>query len=212
MEDSFRARIRAGDPDAFGALFDAHAGAIHRYACRVSGEAATSEDVVAQTFLEAWRLRETVRREGESLEPWLYGIATNVLRNTRRTARRYRTVLERLPAPEPTPDIADEPAARAGQQEELAAARAALKALRPPEREVVALCIWSGLSYAQAAEALGVPIGTVRSRLSRARARLQKLARQELRALRGTVELETAVGQVQGVRSRLPRPSEERER
>jgi RNA polymerase sigma-70 factor (ECF subfamily) len=211
MEDSFRARIRAGDPDAFGALFDAHAGAIHRYACRVSGEAATSEDVVAQTFLEAWRLRETVRREGESLEPWLYGIATNVLRNTRRTARRYRTVLERLPAPEPTPDIADEPAARAGQQEELAAARAALKALRPPEREVVALCIWSGLSYAQAAEALGVPIGTVRSRLSRARARLQKLARQELRALRGTVELETAVGQVQGVRSRLPRPSEERE-
>ena len=151
--------------------------------------------------------------EGGSLEPWLYGIATNVLRNTRRTARRYRAALERLPAPEPTPDIADDPARRAGEQEELAAARAALKALRPPEREVVALCIWSGLSYAEAAEALGVPVGTVRSRLSRAKARLQKLARQG--ASRPARRGGTRGGRRTGTgcpQSFAVRPSEERER
>ena len=90
---------------------------------------------------------------------------------------------------------------RAGEQEELTAARAALKALRPREREVVALCVWSGLSYAEAAEALGVPVGTVRSRLSRAKARLQKLAQKELRALRAALELQAAGGQVEGVRT-----------
>jgi RNA polymerase sigma factor (sigma-70 family) len=211
MEDSFRARVRAGDADAFGALFDEHAGAIHRYAYRLSGEAAASEDVVAQTFLEAWRLRETVRREGGSLQPWLYGIATNVLRNSRRSARRYRAALERLPEPGPTPDIADDPVRRAGEQEEIAAARAALKALRPPEREVVGLCIWSGLSYAEAAEALDVPVGTVRSRLSRAKARLQRIAQIELLALRSEVELQGAGGQVESVRTSAVRPSEESE-
>jgi RNA polymerase sigma factor (sigma-70 family) len=212
MEHSFRARVRAGDADAFGALFDDHARAIYRYAYRLSGEAATSEDIVAQTFLEAWRLRASVLPEGGSLQPWLYGIATNVLRNSRRTVRRYRAVLERLPAPEPTPDIADEPVRRAGDHEELAAARTALKALRPLEREVVALCIWSGFSYAEAAEALGVPVGTVRSRLSRAKARLRSLAQKELRALRAAVELQGAGGQVEGVSTSRVRPSEERER
>jgi RNA polymerase sigma-70 factor (ECF subfamily) len=211
MEHSFRARIRAGDAEAFGNLFDDNVHAIYRYASRLSGEASTAEDVVAQTFLEAWRLRETVLVEGGSLQPWLYGIATNVLRNARRTVRRHRAALARLPRPEPTPDIADEPARRAGEQEELAAARTALGALRPPEREVVALCIWSGLSYVEAAEALGVPVGTVRSRLSRARTRLQELAREELRALRGSVELQVAGGQVQGVSTPLARPSEEEE-
>jgi RNA polymerase sigma factor (sigma-70 family) len=212
MEDSFRARVRAGDADAFGTLFDEHAGAVHRYASRLSGEAATAEDVVAQTFLEAWRLRGTVRPEGGSLEPWLYGIATNVLRNSWRTARRYRAVLERLPEAEPTPDIADGPVRRAGEQEEIAAARAALEALRPPEREVVALCIWSGLSYAQAAEALNVPVGTVRSRLSRAKTRLQRRAQMELRALRAEVELQGVGGQVVSESGHAVRRSEERKR
>lgn len=211
MQYSFRARVRSGDADAFRELFDDHAPAIYRYACRLSGEAATAEDVVAQTFLEAWRLRARVLAEGESLEPWLYGIATNVVRNSRRSARRHRAALERLPQPEPVPDIADAPVQRASEQEELTAARAALAALRPPEREVVALCVWSGLSYAAAAEALGVPVGTVRSRLSRAKARLQKLAQKELRSLRTAVEPQVPGGQAEGVRIPALRSREERE-
>jgi RNA polymerase sigma-70 factor (ECF subfamily) len=73
------------------------------------------------------------------------------------------------------PDFADEVVSRMRDSEQLAAAAAALGRLRAAEREVFALCVWSGLDYAQAAEALGVPIGTVRSRLSRARSRLREL-------------------------------------
>ena len=116
MEDSFRARVRAGDADAFGILFDDYARAIYRYSYRVTGDATGAEDVVAQTFLEAWRLRRRVRPEGGSLGPWLYGIATNVLRNAHRSERRYRAALSRIPDPEPTPDHADDLAQRAREQ------------------------------------------------------------------------------------------------
>ena len=211
MEDSFRERVRAGDADAFGTLFDEYARVIYRYACRLTGDPAGAEDVVGQTFLDAWRLRRKVRPEGDSLEPWLYGIATNVLRNARRSAKRYRAVLEGIPDSEPVPDHADDLVRRESEQEQLAAARTALGALRPAEREVVALCIWSGLTYAEAAEALGVPVGTIRSRLSRAKARLQELGRGELQAMRtATRELNEACGQGVSVCTSNAGPEKER--
>jgi RNA polymerase sigma-70 factor (ECF subfamily) len=211
MEDSFRARVRAGDADAFGTLFDEFAQAIYRYACRVTGDPTTAEDVVGQTFLDAWRLRRKVRPEGDGLGPWLYGIATNVLRNARRSTKRYRAVQQRLPYPEPVPDHADDLVRRESEAEERAAARIALGALRPAEREVVALCTWSGLTYEQAAEALGVPVGTIRSRLSRAKARLEHLGRRELQAMRAaTTELNEASGQGGGVCAGYAVPEKER--
>lgn len=119
-----------------------------------------------------------------SLRAWLFGIATNVLRNTRRTARRHSAALARLPerhAERATvPDFADELVGRMEDSDRLAAAHAALAKLRRREREVFALCVWSGLSYAAAAEALDVPVSTVRSRLARARQRLRGLAEAEL--------------------------------
>lgn len=211
MEDSFRARVRAGDADAFATLFDEFAQAIYRYACRVTGDPTMAEDVVGQTFLDAWRLRRKVQPEGDSLEPWLYGIATNVLRNARRSAKRYRAVLERVPDSEPVADHADDLVRRESEQECLAAARIALGALRPAEREVVGLCTWSGLTYAQAAEALGVPVGTIRSRLSRAKSRLQDLGRNELQAMRtATMELNESSGQGVSVCTGITRPEKER--
>ncbi|NGO07050.1 RNA polymerase sigma factor [Streptomyces sp. HC44] len=93
MELSLRARIRAGDPQAFAELFGAHARAVYSHAARLTGDRGIAEDVVSLTFLEAWRLREKLRpdapepEEGDGLRPWLYGIATNVLRNTRRAAQ-----------------------------------------------------------------------------------------------------------------------------
>lgn len=210
MEDSFRSRVRAGDADAFVALFDGHARDIYRYACRVSGDSAMAEDVVSQTFLEAWRLRRRVRPEGGDLGPWLYGIATNLLRNSRRSARRRGDATARLPRPEPAPDHADELARLAQEREERQAARAALQALRPADREVVTLCVWSGLTYAQAAEALAVPVGTIRSRLSRAKCRLQELGRIHLEAMdAGSMELQEASGQGKGVSTPTARPAEE---
>ncbi|MER6160060.1 RNA polymerase sigma factor [Streptomyces sp. NPDC001868] len=196
MEPSLRTRVRTGDPEAFSRLFREHAQAVYGHAARLTADRNTAEDVVSLTFLEAWRLRERLLPDAEvpdagvadtgdgGLRAWLFGIATNVLRNTRRTARRHGAALARLPE-RPTdratvPDFADELVGRLDDADRLAAAHAALAKLRRREREVFALCVWSGLSYAAAAEALDVPVSTVRSRLARARQRLRGLAEAEL--------------------------------
>ncbi|GGL50454.1 RNA polymerase sigma factor [Planomonospora parontospora] len=171
-----RARVRAGDPDAFGRLFDDYARSVYNHAFRLTGDWSAAEDVVSLTFLEAWRLRSRVDPDGGSLRPWLLGIATNVARNARRASRRHEGVIARLPPGEAVPDITEEVAGQVDDDRLLASVRTALGALRRPEREVLALCVWAGLGYAETAQALGVPVGTVRSRLSRARKRLQKLA------------------------------------
>lgn len=174
--DSMRSRIRAGDPDAFGTLFDEHATAVYNHAYRLTGNWSTAEDVMALTFLEAWRLRAKIQPDGGPLRPWLLGIATNISRNAQRARRRYEAALSRLPPPDVVPDFAQELAGRLDDARTLEAVDAAVSTLRQAEREVVALCVWCGLDYAAAAEALGIPIGTVRSRLARARKKLAKAA------------------------------------
>jgi RNA polymerase sigma factor (sigma-70 family) len=174
-------RVRSGDGDAFDEIFDAHARVVFAHALRVTGDRHQAEDVVSLTFLEAWRLREKLRGEVLSVRSWLLGIATNVLRNTARAARRHRAAMTRMPPREAVPDFSDEVVARIADAEQLAAVMRALGKLRRSEREVFTLCVWSGLGYAEAAAALGVPVGTIRSRLSRARGRLLTLAEGELR-------------------------------
>jgi RNA polymerase sigma factor (sigma-70 family) len=177
MEPSLRIRVRAGDPDAFGVLFDDFARAVHNLAFRLTGSSQEAEEVVSLTFLEAWRLRSGIEPEGESLRPWLMGIAVNVVRNFSRASRRQRAAMARLPAPEAVPDFADELAGRIDDAARLAALRAAFDKLRPAEQDVIALCVWSELDYAAAGQALGIPVGTVRSRLSRARRKLATAGR-----------------------------------
>ncbi len=174
---SLRARVHDGDPDAFRELFDEHVRSVYNHAFRLTGNWSAAEDVVSLTFLEAWRLRDRVDvdADGGSLRPWLLGIGTNVARNVRRAARRHDGALARLPKADVVPDFAEDVTTRLDDRKRLAFAVTALAALRRAEREVLALCVWSGLDYAEAAEALGVPIGTVRSRLSRARKKLAKL-------------------------------------
>jgi RNA polymerase sigma-70 factor (ECF subfamily) len=174
VDTNLRKRVRAGDHDAFGDLFDAYARSVYNHAFRLTGDWASAEDVVSLTFLDAWRLRERVDEEGGSLRPWLLGIATNVTRNTRRAARRHAAAVARLPRDGSVRDFADEVAGRVDDTAQLALVRTALARLRRAEREVLALCVWSGLDYRAAADALGVPVGTVRSRLSRARTKLAK--------------------------------------
>lgn len=173
VERSLRGRLRAGEPSAFAELFDAHAGAIYRHGLRLTADRALAEDIVSTTFLHAWRRRHRIDDDGGPLLPWLLGIATNVIRNATRTRRRLADLLARVPPRPDVPDFADEVAARLDDTRTLDRTREALRALRPHEREVVALCVWEGLDYATAAQALGVPVGTVRSRLSRARRRLR---------------------------------------
>jgi RNA polymerase sigma-70 factor (ECF subfamily) len=167
-------RSVAGDPGAFGELFERHSRAIYVFAFRRTADWSLAEDLTSVVFLEAWRRRTDVRLVHESALPWLYGVATNVLRNARRSVRRHRTALDRLRL-EHEPDFADEAGERLDDQRRMRTILARLATLPQREQEVVVLCRWSSLSYEEAAVALGIPVGTVRSRLARARARLAEL-------------------------------------
>jgi RNA polymerase sigma-70 factor (ECF subfamily) len=211
VETKMRALVRAGDPDAFGQLYEQHVRAVYNHAFWITADWSVAEELTAMTFLEAWRQHDRIELEGGSLRPWLLGIATNTARNITRSARRRRAAMSRLPQGEAVaPDIADEAVSRLDDAERLSAVHAVLAKLRRTEREVLALCVWSGLDYAAAAEALGIPVGTVRSRLSRARTKLLKLAGEELhRVLR---EPMSGRGQVEAGRVPAARSNQEETR
>ncbi|MER5906570.1 RNA polymerase sigma factor [Streptomyces mirabilis] len=214
-----RTRVRAGESSAFAELFDSYARAVYNHAFRLTADWSTAEDVMAATFLEAWRLHDRVDPEGGSLRPWLLGIATNTARNQYRSNRRYRQAAQAAAAAElSVPDHAEDVAGRVDDRRRLATALTALATLRPPEREVIALCLGEGLDYEAAAEALGIPVGTVASRLSRARKKLRTLtdpgpARQEpeppLKKVRGRREGSLRARQITGDRTQVIRPAQE---
>ncbi|WP_245603519.1 RNA polymerase sigma factor [Salinispora cortesiana] len=162
-------------------LFREHSRAVYNHCFRIVGDWSVAEDCVSLVFLEAWRLRDKVDVHGGSLLPWLLGIAVHVVHRRHRVARRHQGVLDRLPPPETVPDFADELVGRLEDAERIAAVREVVRRLPQADQDVLALCAWAGLDYAAAAEALGVPVGTVRSRLSRARRRLEKLAEKRRR-------------------------------
>jgi RNA polymerase sigma factor (sigma-70 family) len=209
MEPSLRARVRAGDPAAFSMLFDEHSRAVYNLAFRLTGNWSIAEEAVSLTFLEAWRLKGSVEPEGGSLRPWLLGIAINVNRNMGRAARRHQAALSRLPPPPPVPDFSDDLAGQLDDARQLRRVLAAVDALRAEERDVIALCVWSELDYAAAAQALGIPAGTVRSRLSRARSKLRKLAGDGTASAGPGREPRARCEQVDGDRDIAARPMQE---
>jgi RNA polymerase sigma factor (sigma-70 family) len=155
-------RALDGDGEAFGRIFDAHRDRVFRHSLRLVGSWADADDVVATVFLECWRRRASVRVVDGSLLPWLLVTATNVSRNLTRSSRRYRALLDRLPPPVPAPDY----------ELEESTALDALRNLSRQHQQVLVLCVLEGYLEADAARALGVPVGTVKSRLARARRRL----------------------------------------
>ncbi|MEU1802305.1 RNA polymerase sigma factor [Streptomyces sp. NPDC019937] len=206
-----RTRVRAGDPDAFAELFDAYARAVYNHAFRLTAEWSVAEDVMSATYLEAWRRHASVEAEGGSLRPWLLGIATNVARSHCRGNRRYRAAAaaaaEAGPEAQRIPDHAEETAGRVDDRRRINATLTALASLRRAEREVLVLCLWEGMEYADVARTLAIPIGTVRSRLSRARTKLRKLADAEL--IRKKRELASPARQITGDRGYAIRSAEE---
>ena len=175
-----RERVREGDRSTFARLFDTHAKPVYNHAYRLTGDWSAAEEIMSETFLVAWRTRDRVEPGTGSLLPWLLGIATNKARNHRRGVGRRLALLARHPGPRPVEDFADASAARLDEARELAAVREVWHRLRRGEREVLVLRVWGELDYEQTAEALGVPVGTVRSRLSRARTRLRRLTEKRL--------------------------------
>jgi RNA polymerase sigma-70 factor (ECF subfamily) len=166
-----------GNGIAFGVLFERHAGRIYNYCFRRTGDWAAAEDLTSTTFLLAWRSHGGGPLQAESALPLLYGIATNALRNHRRSLRRRRDAFARLPLERTEePDFAEEGAIRLDDQVAMRRLLSLFGQLPRREQDAVALCDWSGLSYEDAAVALDIPIGTVRSRLARGRRRLRELA------------------------------------
>jgi RNA polymerase sigma-70 factor (ECF subfamily) len=165
---------RSGDSEAFAMLFERHAKAIYNYCFRRVGDWSMAEDLLSVVFLEAWRRRDKELPPGKVL-PWLYGIATNAVRNRRRSERRYRAALARVPAARPESDFGEDVAVRLDDERQMNDALALLKRLTRGQRDAFALCAWGDLSYEDAAFALDLPVGTIRSRLSRARRALKEL-------------------------------------
>jgi RNA polymerase sigma-70 factor (ECF subfamily) len=168
------ARSRLGDRDAFGALFERHAKPIYNYCFRRVGSWATAEDLLSVVFIEAWR-RRNKELPPDKVLPWLYGIATNVVRNKRRSERRFAAALSRMPRAQPSRDFAPDSDQRVDDEWQAQGALKLLRKLPRREQDVFVLCAVMELSYEDAALALDVPVGTVRSRLSRARGRLREL-------------------------------------
>ncbi|WP_433330694.1 RNA polymerase sigma factor [Spirillospora sp. CA-294931] len=168
------ARAQAGDEHAFGLLFDRHSKTVYNYCFRRTADWSAAEDLTSVVFLETWRRRGKVRLASDTLLPWLYGVANNVLHNHRRSLRRHRAAMARLPALPPPPDDAEEAAARLDMEREVRRVLESIRHLSKADQEILALCVWEGLGYQEAAAALGVTVGTVRSRLSRARQRLRE--------------------------------------
>jgi RNA polymerase sigma-70 factor, ECF subfamily len=159
-------------PECFGPLFDRHAPAIHRYIARRLGPDA-ADDLVAETFLAAFRRRACYDPAHADARPWLYGIATRLIGRHRRDEVRFFRAIARTgvdPAAEPVADrVTDRIAAQAASRE-LAAAVAKL----PQAQRDVLLLVASGLGYQEVAVALAVPAGTVSSRLVRARRKVRE--------------------------------------
>lgn len=176
LDSELWSRVRAGDSEAFGALFERHANAIYNYCFRRTGDWSTAEDLTSLVFLEALRRRSKDIPSG-FVRAWLFGIATNVIRNSKRSRRRHSAAIARLPREALTPPFADDVVARLDGERTMRLIVAGLKRLPRRDREALALVVISDLSYDEAAMALGVPIGTIRSRLSRAKRRLRELNR-----------------------------------
>jgi len=160
------------DPEQFSVIFHRHAPAILRYVRRRIGPHA-ADDVVAETFLTAFRQRDRYRADYRDALPWLYGIATNLAGRHWRAEVRQLRLLARTgndPVAEPFTDRIDAAVSADNAKARLAGALARLPA---SQRDALLLVAWGGLTYAQVATATGAPLGTVQSRVSRARQRLR---------------------------------------
>jgi RNA polymerase sigma-70 factor (ECF subfamily) len=179
-DDELLFRLRNGDEQAFAALYRRRQGAIYRFAVHMSGSPAAAEDIAQEVFMALLREECGYDRERGTLSGYLFGIARKlVLRNLERGRADVPLDAESDESAPRELAVIDDPLAGLTRHEAIEALRRAVEALPRRYREVVVLCDLEELDYAEAAVALGCPIGTVRSRMHRARALLLEKLNQD---------------------------------
>jgi RNA polymerase sigma factor (sigma-70 family) len=164
-----------GDPGVFGVLFDRHATVVFRYLVRRVG-VDEAEPLLGEVFRVAFEKRDSYDSDRPNARPWLYGISTNlVARHRRSEARRLHATARLWSALRPTDDLVDAVADAHDAAELWPRVADAVARLPNIERDALVLYAWEDLSYEEIATALDLPVGTVRSRLNRARQSLREL-------------------------------------
>ena len=173
VHDSGTISASIADPERFAEIFHRHWDEIYRYIARRLGPEA-AEDVGAETFTVAFRSRGRYDTDRTDARPWLYGIATNLIRQHHRAERRRNELHAKADAGWASASFAEASDARV--TAELLGPRiaAVLAGLSRAERDLLLLIAWADLTYEEAAEALGLPMGTVRSRLHRVRKKIRR--------------------------------------
>ncbi len=178
-DDVLLQRMAAGDREAFGMLFERHQTTVYRFARQMSGSADLAEDVTQDVFVTVMRIGTRYDPGAARFSSYLYGIARNLVRRRLRRDR-WRTILDfRSPAAIQASNLVvqHEGAQLVERRQLLDATRRAVLALPVKYREAIVLCDLNDMKYEEAAEVIGVPIGTIRSRLSRARSLLARRLR-----------------------------------
>ncbi|MFT3863056.1 MAG: sigma-70 family RNA polymerase sigma factor [Solirubrobacterales bacterium] len=169
LDDGEAIGASLAEPRAFGVIFERHFGAILRYLRRRLDDQ-PAEEAAAQTFFVAFDERGRFDRERTDARPWLFGIATNIARRHRRgEIRELRAIAALGAAPSAAPEGSE---AKLDAERMRGALARCLAELPAEEADVLYLLVWAELDQPEIAAALGIPLGTVKSRLSRARRRL----------------------------------------
>lgn len=166
-------RLSRGDEPALRMLHDRHQGPVYRMSLVLMRTTWDAEEVAATTFFELWRKRDKVRVVEGSVLPWLLATTSFAAKNSLRSRRRYQKLLSRIPRDGDVPDHADEVAQAMDSMRISRSVRDALLELNPRDASVVVLCVIQELPTAEAAVVLGIPEGTVKSRLSRVKTKLR---------------------------------------
>jgi RNA polymerase sigma-70 factor (ECF subfamily) len=163
------------DPQRFGSVAERHFGAIYQYLARRVGRD-VAQDLGAETFVVAFSARSSYDLSRPNARPWLFGIATNLIRRHRRSEIRMLNAYAKSVPPVRVDDHSEALAMHMDHLALLARVAGAFSKLDPEQRDALHLTAIEGLSYAETAEALAVPVGTVHSRVARARINLRDLA------------------------------------
>jgi RNA polymerase sigma-70 factor (ECF subfamily) len=161
------------EPERFAAIFDRYFAEMHRHLTRRIGPK-VADDLAAEVFLAAFAQRRRYDLRRDCARPWLYGIASNLIGSHRRQERRFYRALARSPAGEVWLGDEDQVADRVSAAAARSALAVAVAALTAGDRDVLLLVALADLSYPEVAEALGIPYGTVCSRLNRARKQIRE--------------------------------------